>query len=71
MKLTAMLLPYAALAFCTGLLVFYRLKRRFGKDRNEGKIAFLDHNLVELLIAAMFIAVAAPDWADVLTKLAE
>jgi len=65
------LLPYAALCFCASLLVVYRLKRKFAKDRATGKLAFFDHNVVELLIALMYLAIAAPGWLGFLTDLVE
>lgn len=38
-----------------GLLVYYRMNKRFKKERSNGFWAFLDGNLVELIIAAVLI----------------
>ncbi len=37
-----------------GLLVWYRMHKRFKKDR-DGLWSFLDHNLVELIFAAILV----------------
>ena len=60
-KITA---PLAANIILVMILVYYRLNRRFKKDR-KGIGPFLDHNLVEVIIGAVVI----PDFAGLVTKL--
>ena len=62
LEMLTTLLPYVALLFCVSALVFYRLMRRFKKERPKNKREFLDHNIVELSIVGMYFALVAPKW---------
>lgn len=54
--------PFASLLFCAALLVYYRLNKKFKKERAKNWREFAEANIVEIIIAVMYIALAAPDW---------
>jgi len=60
-KIIITLTPLIALLFSGGILVYYRLHRKF-KREYKGKFAWIGDNMIEILIVLMFIAIAAPDW---------
>ncbi len=61
-ELLTPVLQYGALGFCVIALVFYRLMRKFKKERPKNKREFLDHNIVELAIVGMYFALVSPKW---------
>lgn len=60
------LVPLIALLVCGPLLVHYRLRRRFKEARTTTWKVAIEHNVVEILIFAMFMALAAPNWGSLL-----
>lgn len=55
-------LAYIALFFCVTKLIRYRLKRKFKKERPKNRREFMDHNIVELEVFAMYVGLVTPQW---------
>ena len=69
LKLISILQPYLVLAFVGILLVIYRLRKKFKQERQGTWKGVVDANMVEIILFLMFIALAAPDWGELLLEI--
>ncbi len=58
--------PLIALFFCGGMMAWYRINRKFSKDRVTTKLGWFDHSIIEIFLMIMFLALAAPNWGSLL-----
>ena len=56
-QITLALIDAAKVLLLAGILIAYRLKRRFREDRRQGMNlwGFLDHNVTELILGAAIV----------------
>jgi len=62
--LISLLVPPGQTLGGVALLVWYRQRKRFPKERVKGLFAFLDANMVELIIGAAIL----PDWLPLIAQ---